>query len=242
MSTIIAMWSGPRNISTAMMRSWENRSDCMVWDEPFYAHYLRATGIEHPMAADIIATYECDLEAVINKIVTLPDSGIFYQKHISTHMLDHMPLDWIKQVNNVFLIRDPRYMVASYSEKRGMPKAADFGYPQLETVFRAAKTFSKQTPMVIDSKHFLEKPEAHLQYVCEQLKLPFEQGMLSWPAGTRDSDGIWHTHWYDSVKSSTHFGAPRQTLPQLNEHQQSIVDECMPHYTTLSEAALHFSE
>lgn len=242
MSNIIAMWSGPRNISTAMMRSWENRSDCIVWDEPFYAHYLQETGIEHPMADDIIATYESNLDAIIDQIVTPPASGIFYQKHISTHMLEHMSLDWINQVNNVFLIRDPRHMVASYSEKRGEPNAADFGYPQLETVFHAAKAISKQTPMVIDSKHFLEKPEAHLQYVCEQLNIPFEQSMLSWPSGARDSDGIWHTHWYDSVKRSTHFGAPRQELPVLNEHQQSIVDECMPHYTALSEAALQFGE
>jgi hypothetical protein len=241
MNRIIAMWSGPRNISTAMMRSWENRSDCTVWDEPLYAHYLLETGIAHPMATDIIAAYESDLQTLIDQIVTQPDTGIFYQKHISTHILDHMPLDWLSQVNNVFLIRDPRHMVASYSQKRGEPNAADFGYPQLETVFNAANELSDQTPMVIDSKHFLENPEAHLRYMCEQLNMPFEQQMLKWPAGERTSDGIWHTHWYDSVKKSTHFGAPRQELPVLNDLQQSIVDECMPHYTTLSEAALQFN-
>ncbi len=241
MSRIIAMWSGPRNISTAMMRSWENRSDCAVWDEPFYAHYLKATGIEHPMAADIMATYESDLQTVIDRIVSPPANGIVYQKHISTHMLEHMPLDWIDQVNNIFLIRDPRYMVASYSEKRGEPNAADFGYPQLESIFQEAKILSGQTPMVIDSNHFLEQPEAHLKHICKQLNIPFEQNMLSWPSGERDSDGIWHTHWYDSVKSSTHFGMPRRELPTLNKLQQTIVDECMPHYTTLSEQTLQFA-
>lgn len=241
MSRIIAMWSGPRNISTAMMRSWENRSDCSVWDEPFYAHYLKQTGIAHPMAADIMATYESDLHTVINQIVSPPASGIFYQKHISTHMLDHMPLDWLSQVHNVFLIRDPRHMVASYSEKRGEPNAADFGYPQLESIFNAAKAQGNKTPMVIDSKRFLEQPEAHLRYVCEQLNIPFEQQMLNWPAGARDSDGIWHTHWYDSVKNSTCFGAPRSELPELNEHQQSIVEECMPHYVMLSAVAMQLN-
>lgn len=232
------MWSGPRNISTAMMRSWENRSDCCVVDEPFYAYFLKHTGLDHPMADQIIEKHESDLNKVIQLVTAPLASGVFYQKHISTHMLDHMPLDWLQQVNNLFLIRDPRYMVASYTAIRSRATASDLGYTQLETLFDAAVALPNQTPLVIDSKRFLEQPEAHLRHICSHLNIEFEQSMLSWPAGDRSSDGIWHEHWYDSVKSSTQFGLPRSTLPQLSKDQQALADQCMPHFEALNRHAL----
>ena len=232
------MWSGPRNISTAMMRSWENRSDCHVVDEPFYAHFLKHTGLDHPMADQIIEKHESDLLKVIELVTTQPASGVFYQKHISTHMLNHIPLDWLPEVNNLFLIRDPHYMVASYAAKRDSATASDLGYTQLETLYNAASALPNQTPLVIDSKHFLEKPEAHLRYICSHLNIEFEQSMLSWPAGDRSSDGVWHEHWYDSVKSSTEFGLPRTTLPELSKEQQLLADQCMPHFEALNRHAL----
>ena len=232
------MWSGPRNISTAMMRAWENRSDCHVVDEPFYAYFLKHTGIDHPMADHIIDKHESDLNKIIDLITALPASGVFYQKHISTHMLDHIPLDWLPKVNNLFLIRDPHYMVASYAAKRNNSTASDLGYTQLETLFDAVVALPKQTPLVIDSRRFLEQPEAHLRYICSHLNIEFEHSMLSWPAGKRSTDGVWQKHWYDSVKSSTQFGSPRTTLPELSKDQQALVDHCMPHFEALNRHAL----
>jgi len=221
-----------------MMRAWENRSNCRVIDEPFYAYFLKHTGIDHPMADRIVKEHESDLNKVISMLIAPPKLGVFYQKHISTHMLDHMPLDWMNQVNNLFLIRDPRYMVASYTAKRNSATAADLGYTQLEKLFDKAVTLTNQSPLVIDSKRFLEAPEAHLRTICSHLNIEFEQNMLSWPAGERRSDGIWHEHWYDSVKSSTGFGQPRTTLPTLTTEQQTLADQCMPHFEALNRHAL----
>ncbi|MCL4155514.1 UNVERIFIED_CONTAM: hypothetical protein GTU68_000393 [Idotea baltica] len=232
------MWSGPRNISTAMMRAWENRSDCVVVDEAFYAYFLKHTGIDHPMADQIIESHESNVDKVIELVSTPPAKGVFYQKHISTHMLEHIPLDWLAQVQNLFLIRDPRYMVASYTAKRDSNDASDLGYTQLETLFNAASSLPNQDPLVIDSRRFLEQPEAHLRYICKHLNIEFESSMLNWPAGTRASDGVWHAHWYDSVKTSTGFGAPRTELPKLTNEQQALADECMPHFEALNRHAL----
>jgi len=178
------------NISTAMMRAWENRSDCKVVDEPFYAYFLKHTGIDHPMADRIIEKHESDLDKVIELVTARSGSGVFYQKHISTHMLDHIPLDWLPEVNNLFLIRDPHYMVASYTVKRHSATASDLGYTQLETLFDAAVALPNQTPLVIDSRRFLEKPEAYLRYICSHLNIEFEQSMLSWPAGDRNQQAL----------------------------------------------------
>lgn len=234
----LAMWSGPRNISTAMMRAWENRSDCTVWDEPFYAYFLQQTGIDHPLAAEVINAYDKNLDSLIAKLSTRPKSGIAYQKHISTHILDHMPLDWLQHVTNVFLIREPKYMVASYTQKRVNMTASDFGYTQLEMLFKKAASAQGSTPLVIDSRRFLRKPEAHLRFLCQHLNIEFESAMLTWPSGSRDSDGLWHTHWYDSVKASTGFGPPREGESTLNAHQQAIADECQPHFDTLNAHAI----
>lgn len=231
------MWSGPRNISTAMMRAWENRSDCHVVDEPFYANFLQHTGIDHPMADRILEHHDPDLDNALALVSRVPDEGVFYQKHISTHMLEHIPLDWMSKVSNVFLIRDPRYMVASYTAKRDDTNASDLGYAHLTALFDKACSLSTDKPLVIDSRRFLDAPEAHLRIVCSHLGINFESAMLSWPAGERSSDGIWHEHWYDSVKKSTGFGEARKQLPTLNASQQRLADECMPHYELLSKHA-----
>lgn len=238
MSKIVAMWSGPRNISTAMMRAWENRSDCNVVDEPFYAHFLEHTGIDHPMGDRIMEHHETDLAKTLAFVTKKPATGVFYQKHISTHMLDHIPLDWLASVENIFLIRDPRFMVASYTAKRNETTAEDLGYTQLPRLYEIASNNSATAPLVIDSRRFLENPEAYLRHMCERLAIDFQDKMLSWPEGTRDSDGIWHEHWYDSVKKSTGFGAPRTELPKLDEDQQALADACMPHFDALNKHAL----
>lgn len=221
-----------------MMRAWENRSDCVVVDEPFYAHFLKHTGMDHPMADRIMEQHETDLRKVIELVQQKPATGAFYQKHISTHMLDHIPMDWLGEVENLFLIRDPRYMVASYSAKRNKATAADLGYTQLQSLFEKASELAGPAPLVIDSRRFLEKPEVYLKHICSHLNIDFQPSMLKWPAGTRTSDGVWQSHWYDSVNKSTGFGTPRTTLPELNSDQQALADACMPHFELLNKHAL----
>ena len=232
------MWSGPRNISTAMMRSWENRSDTVVVDEPFYAHFLKETGIDHPMAEDVIVEGNTDFEAVIEELSTPPDAGIFYQKHITTHWMDYFPVDWLSELKHVFLIREPARVVASYAVKRQELTAFDLGYAQQANLFNIISEQQGTAPAVIDSARFLEDPEAQLQSLCERLELDFEDTMLQWPAGRRASDGIWGAHWYDAVIDSTGFG-PANTKPlNLSTEQKTIVESCDPYYKTMSKHKL----
>ncbi len=235
--TTLAMWSGPRNISTAMMRAWENRSDSSVWDEPFYAYYLAQTGFDHPMANEIVERYGDNLPEILSNLGVVPKTGLHYQKHISTHLLPHIPLDWISGLQHMFLIRHPEHMIASYAVKHHTVTARDLGLAELARIYQAVVD-SGYKPLVIDSARFLTEPETHLRAMCAAINIEFEQSMLSWPAGPRDSDGLWHAHWYDSVKKSTGFGPPRTKVQSLNDKQKAVVEECMPYYNTLSEHAL----
>ena len=234
----IAMWSGPRNISTAMMRAWENRSDTAVVDEPFYAHFLHSTGIVHPMREEIIEQGETDWRKVVDSLVEKPSSGLFYQKHITTHWLDHFSSDWLDELSHVFLIREPAPVVASYAIKREELNAADLGYAQQSMLFALVSQRSGERPAVIDSRRFLTDPETQLRSLCAHLGVSFDPAMLSWPAGARDSDGIWGQHWYDAVKRSTGFAAPSTATPELDTAQRRIAAACQPYYEDLRQYAI----
>ncbi len=233
----IAMWSGPRNISTAMMRAWENRSDTVVVDEPFYAHFLKATGLDHPMSEQIIQHGNTDWRAVVDELSTPPESGIFYQKHISTHWLEHFATDWLRGLSNVFLIREPEPVVASYANKRDGLTASDLGYSQQAGLFDLLNSQGTQ-PVVLDSQRFLNNPAAQLEKLCDSLQINFEHSMLDWPAGARETDGLWGAHWYDAVNSSTGFGPARRDVPKLDEKQQHIADLCKPYYEAMKQYAI----
>ena len=241
------MWSGPRNLSTAMMRAWENRSDTVVVDEPLYAHYLDATGIDHPMADQIIADGESDWRRVVEKLVEPPRSGIFYQKHITTHWMPYFDTDWLANLDHVFLIRDPIRVVASYTAKRDNTTAEDLGYEQQIRLFERIVEQQGKAPLIIDSALFLADPEIQLRTLCASLSLDFQQAMLEWPVGSRDTDGIWESHWYDSVKRSTGFATTRPTEPDessssilasMTTQQKSLVAACLPHYERLLALAI----
>lgn len=232
------MWSGPRNISTAMMRAWENRDDTVVVDEPFYAHFLHHTGIDHPMRDEIIACGETDWRKVVESLTVKPATGIFYQKHICTHWLDHYSIEWLDELDHVFLIRDPAPVVASYAIKRDALTATDLGYTQQAALFDLIKTRRGRQPLVIDSKRFLEAPDAQLKNLCSFLDIDFDAAMLSWPAGARDSDGVWGQHWYDSVNKSTGFAAARSSVPDFDKQQQRIVETCQPYYDAMRKFAV----
>lgn len=234
----ICMWSGPRNISTAMMRAWENRSDTVVVDEPFYAHFLNETGIDHPMRDEIVATGETDWMKVVAQLTTKPASGLFYQKHITTHWLSHYSTEWLAELSHVFLIRDPEPVAASYAVKRKSVTASDLGYSQQSELFQVITDMQGKAPLVIDSKRFLQNPQHQLETLCQSLNIPFEKAMLSWPTGARESDGLWGTHWYDAVNQSSGFKPARTSHAELSAVQQDIAAECRPHYEELLSVAI----
>lgn len=234
----IAMWSGPRNISTAMMRAWENRADTVVVDEPFYAHYLDNTGLDHPMLDEVIAAGETDWQKIVRSLTRAPASGIFYQKHIATHWLAHFTTDWLDSLDHVFLIREPEPVVASYSIKRDELTASDLGYEQQGFLFDLLHERHGARPAVIDSRRFLAEPEAQLRALCNRLDIPFDSKMLSWPAGARDSDGVWGQHWYDAVNGSTGFAPARHKEVVLDDNQMIIAKACRPFYDRLREFAI----
>ena len=232
----IAMWSGPRNISTAMMRAWENRSDSVVVDEPLYAHYLKVTGKNHPMTEEVIAAGETDWEKAV-KWLTMSELEqgvrVFYQKHMAHHLLPEMGRDWIDGLTNCLLIRDPREMITSYILKNDMPEMEDLGIPQLLEVYERVLERTGAPPPIVDSRDVLEDPGRVLGLLCEAVGVEFSDAMLSWPAGRRDSDGVWAPHWYDQVERSTGFHGYRPKPDRVPEQLSGLLAECQACYDRL---------
>jgi hypothetical protein len=231
----IAMWSGPRNISTALMRAWENRDDCAVWDEPLYGYYLDSTGIQHPGADEIIAVQGTDAQQIIETCCGEIPNGkkIFYQKHMTLHLLPELDHSWLSSLDNCFLIREPEAVIASYSAGREDPTLADIGFVQQAELFEQVREISGQVPLVIDSREFLSDPEKMLRSICTRFEIEFVPQMLSWPAGGRDSDGVWGKYWYDSVWQSTGFAPYREKQYRLSAGQQEIANQARPYYEQL---------
>lgn len=236
---IIAMWSGPRNLSTAMMRSFENRFDASVWDEPFYAAYLHDTGLQHPMSEEILAAGEPDWRTVAQACrQPVRDANIFYQKHMTHHMLPAYDRGWIENVSNAFLIREPARVVASYGRKYSEISLADIGFTQQVEIFDLVCDATGKVPPVIDATDVRNNPEGILKKLCAALDITFTRSMLSWPQGSRGSDGIWATHWYDSAIRSTGFAPPEANLPELTDSQKQIAQEAQPIYEHMKQYAL----
>lgn len=235
MSVRIAMWSGPRNISTAMMRSWENRSDTVVVDEPFYAHYLERTGLEHPGRDAILAAHDADADRVAGMLAgSVPSGGsIHYQKHMAHHLLPGMPRDWMASVTNCFLVRDPRAMVASLHARTPNPSIEDTGLPQQHALFDEVRQRTGVVPPVLDAFDVLSDPRRVLTRCCEAIGVDFDESMLAWPAGPRESDGAWAPWWYDSVEASTGFAPPRTDPVELPAELEPLVEACCEHYEHL---------
>ena len=231
----IAMWSGPRNISTAMMRAFENRPDTAVIDEPFYAAYLRATGIDHPLRAETLAAHQSDWREVVKILVgrVTPGCTISYQKHMTHHMLPEFDLDWMAQCRNAFLIRTPEAVLASYSAKRGMFLPEDVGFARQRELFDRECDRLGSAPPVADAEDVLRDPEATLRLLCDALGIAFCKAMLHWPAGRRPSDGVWAPAWYDAVERSTGF-AEQRSHPPLNAELEELAEVLRPHYATLA--------
>jgi hypothetical protein len=236
----IAMWSGPRNISTALMRAWENRGDTIVVDEPFYAHYLVKTGLDHPGRDEVIASQDSDWRHVAARLTgpVESDASIFYQKHMAHHCLPGMLGDWMDSLTHVFLIRDPVEIVASYTKSREQVEAKDLGLHRQVEIRDFVAERTGEAPLVVDGNDVLKDPEGMLRALCDRLGLPFDEAMLSWPAGPRDSDGVWAPYWYDNVSRSTGFIPYTQKVTSLDAHEEAIAEHCREPYESLGRQRL----
>lgn len=233
MTRAIAMWSGPRNLSTALMYSFAARGDCAVWDEPFYAAYLKLTGIDHPMRDAIVAAHDADPASVAVACLAPRPEPLFYQKHMTLHMVPGVPRDWMRQVTNVFLVRHPARVVASYAKKREAPTLDDLGFRQQSELFDEVAAAQGHPPPVLSAEAVRQDPRAALSRLCARIGIPFTDRMLSWPAGPKPYDGAWAPHWYNAVHASTGFGAPEDPLPNLPPEYQRLADQGLPHYERL---------
>lgn len=227
----IAMWSGPRNLSTAMLYAFANRADCAGWDEPFYAAYLAQSGIDHPLRHETLAAHESDPMAVAERIKDpVPDGkSVWYQKHMPFHMLEGFPLDWAEDCVNLHLLRHPARVVASYVAKRENPTMRDIGFA------RQVEIFERFPGPVIDSADIRRDPPAMIGKLCALIGLRFDPAMLSWPPGPKPFDGAWAPHWYGAVHRSTGFAGAEGPLPELSGDAADLVREAMPHYAALAE-------
>lgn len=230
----VAMWSGPRNISTAMMRAWENRPDTVVVDEPFYAAFLARTGLEHPGREEVIASQPTEVDEVVAGLhAPLPEGAdVHYAKHMTHHLAPGQDLTWARGFRNVLLVRDPREVVASYVKSREACEPDDIGLLQQVDLLDQL-TGEDGPPPVIDAADFLRDPEGHLRWLCDWLGIDFTDRMLAWPAGSRESDGVWAPHWYDAVLASTGFAPHRARDVDLDDHDAAVAAACLPAYERL---------
>ena len=232
----LAMWSGPRNVSTAFMRAWENRPDTVVVDEPFYAHYLVVTGLDHPGREEVIASQPRDWRRVVDSLLApLPaGAGILYQKQMSHHLLPGMGREWLGLMTHAFLIRAPAPMLASLEDRLGRFDIDATGLPQQVEIFDFVVRSTGRVPPVVDSADLLAAPGPVLRALCAALEVPFDDRMLSWPAGPRASDGVWAKHWYARVWRSTGFEpAEAAGRRRLGGRLAELEEQCRPLYEKL---------
>ena len=226
------MWSGPRTVSTALMRAWENRPDTVVSDEPLYAFYLFRTGLAHPGRDQVIASQPTEWPVVLAEQTTAPlppGVSIGYAKHMTHHLLPEVDRAALAPLRHAFLIRDPRELLASYARVRAEPDLDDLGLRQQAEIF---ETFGGP---VVDSRDLLTDPEGTLRALCRALDVPFDAAMLAWPPGPRDSDGVWAPYWYDSVHASTGFATYRPPAQPLPARLEPLAERCLPYFERLHE-------
>ena len=230
----IACWSGPRNISTALMRSWSSRNDTYVSDEPFYAHYLKEKDLKHPMYKDIIDYYPTDYNQIVKNLTSEIPHGkkIWYQKHMAHHLIDSNNINWIKDFDNCILIRHPKDVINSYIKKNALKHINELGYPQQYEIIRYLNNIGKKF-IVIDSNILLKSPKKILSNWCKRIDLKFDKSMLKWTKGNHPQDGIWWKHWYNNVITTTHFQKFPSNVNRLDEKYKSIYDEALDYYNKL---------
>jgi Sulfotransferase domain len=231
MQARIAMWSGPRTISTALLRSWENRPDTVVVDEPLYGFYLAATGVSHPGREEILKTGNNDWRKVLRQLGSVPlpaGKTICYAKHMTHHLLPEVERDALRGFRHAFLIRDPRRLLASYARVRSRPVLADLGLEQQVEIYR------QFGGPVLDAADILRQPRPMLEALCDAVHVPFHPAMLSWPPGPRPTDGVWGKYWYARVWESTGFGPYLEAAAELPPDLEPLAARCQPFYAELA--------
>ncbi len=228
----IVAWSGPRNLSTAMMYAFGNRADFEVLDEPFYAAYLAATGLDHPMRAEILASQTTDAAEVARLCAAAPGPtrGHSYQKHMAHHMVPGFPMGWSDGAVHLHLIRHPARVIASYGAKRGEITEADIGFAA------QAALYDRVGGLVIDTADLRDDPRGMLGRFCAEVGLPWSDAMLAWPEGGHAADGVWASHWYNAVHRSTGFAGPEGPLPVVD--RDDLLAAALPFYRALKSRAL----
>ena len=236
MVTRIAMWSGPRNVSTAMLRSFGARADTWVSDEPLYAYYLKATGLPHPHAEEIVARHESDWRRVVEELTGPPPGGrtVWYQKHMAHHLLPEVDRSWLDGFVQAFLLREPRAMLTSLLEKLERVRLEDTGLPQQLELFRARLEAEGRPPAVVDAKEILTDPEGVLRALCERLGIAFDPAMLSWEAGPRETDGCWGPYWYAGTYASTGFAPYRPKEARVPAEYEELARRCEEIYDEMA--------
>lgn len=237
------MWSGPRNLSTAMMRSFGSRADTFVSDEPFYGAYLQATGDPQAMADQVIAAMDCDWSSVARTMTGPSPTGapIWYQKHMAHHMVGPIAHDDLPGLRHAFLIRDPARVVASYFAKRVAVRPEHLGTGRQVDYFDREADRLGHAPPVIDSADVLRDPAGTLQLLCAALGIDWDPAMLRWERGIHATDGIWASHWYGMVAASDRFGPPEGRPVDLGPDEEKVAAACRPDYDYLSRFALRSS-
>ena len=236
----VAMWSGPRNISTALMRSWGNHPSCIVTDEPLYAHYLNISPISvrhaHPGWQEVMQSQPTDWRVVADALTGPVPGGksIWYQKHMSHHLTQDIDRAWVLRLTNCFLIRDPEEMITSFIKVIPEPRPEDLGLPQQVELFEWLREQTGVTPPVIDSKDVLSDPGGVLSRLCARLGVPFDEAMLAWAPGPRAEDGVWAPHWYTSVYQSTCFAPYTPKNESVPERLREVLDACRAFYDHLA--------
>ena len=240
MTIRIAMWSGPRNLSTAMMRSFGSRADTFVSDEPFYGCFLKESGADHPMRDEVMSSMDCDWASVMAALNGSPPdaSPVWYQKHMWHHMVGPVGHDDFEGFTHAFLIRSPEQMIASYLRKREAAAFEDFGLERQAEFFDREADRLGHAPPVVDANDVLADPEAVLSRLCEALAIPWDAAMLRWEAGRRETDGPWAPHWYAAVEASTGFGPPETDPVSLPDDARRLADRCRPYYQRLADHRL----